>query len=315
MNGILNVYKEQGYTSHDVVAKLRRILKTKKIGHTGTLDPNAEGVLPVCIGKATKVSELLMDKDKTYLVEFKLGKITDTQDVWGQVLKEQEVFATPEEVFEVCNTFIGPIQQIPPMYSAIKQDGKKLYELARQGIEVERPAREVTIHQIDDFTALDDNTYRMSVRCSKGTYIRTLCQDIGLKLCCGACMTALTRTQSGKFDIATALRLDEIDALMQKGGLEEKLVVVEKAFAFPSYQVEEGFHKWLYAGNAVPIDKATLIEGHCEIELESLYQGKKPVYIYDASMHFIGIYSQEEDCFKVMKFLTSEDYNGNETYS
>ena len=187
MHGILNVYKEKGYTSHDVVAKLRGITGQKKIGHTGTLDPDAVGVLPVCLGKGTKVCSLLTDENKTYEAVMLLGKVTDTQDISGKVLSERPLDASEDEVRETVLSFQGEYDQIPPMYSAVKVQGKRLYELARKGQEVERKARRVEICSAEILeTALPE--VRMSVTCSKGTYIRTLCHDIGSKAGCGGCM-------------------------------------------------------------------------------------------------------------------------------
>ena len=196
INGIVNIYKEKGYTSHDVVAVLRKVVGQKKIGHTGTLDPDATGVLPVCLGRATKVCELLTDHDKTYEALLLLGKTTDTQDISGEVLEERDPGdLTEEEVRSCIESFIGEYDQIPPMYSALKVNGKKLYELAREGKTVERKSRKVQIHGI---RILEMNLphVRMEVDCSKGTYIRTLCHDIGEKLQVGGCMEELERTKS-----------------------------------------------------------------------------------------------------------------------
>ena len=195
IHGIINVYKEKGFTSHDVVAKLRGIVGQKKIGHTGTLDPDATGVLPVCLGKATKLCDLLTDKNKTYEAVLLLGKTTDTQDITGEVLEEKSTEAlTEEKVREAIEGFIGDYEQIPPMYSALKVNGKKLYELAREGKVIERKARPVKILDIQ-ILEIDLPKVRMEVSCSKGTYIRTLCHDIGEKLGCGGCMESLMRTR------------------------------------------------------------------------------------------------------------------------
>ena len=195
IHGIINVYKEKGFTSHDVVAKLRGIVGQKKIGHTGTLDPDATGVLPVCLGKATKLCDLLTDKNKTYEAVLLLGKTTDTQDITGEVLEEKSTEAlTEEKVREAIEGFIGDYEQIPPMYSALKVNGKKLYELAREGKVIERKARPVKILDIQ-ILEIDLPKVRMEVSCSKGTYIRTLCHDIGEKLGCGGCMESLIRTR------------------------------------------------------------------------------------------------------------------------
>ena len=206
MNGVINVYKEAGFTSHDVVAKLRGIVKQKKIGHTGTLDPDAEGVLPVCLGNATKLCGLLTEKEKTYRAVLLLGQTTDTQDTSGRVLTEAPVAATGEQVREAIMSFLGDYDQVPPMYSALKVNGKKLYELAREGKEVERQARRVRILDMEIHEIrLPEVTF--TVTCSSGTYIRTLCQDIGEKLGCGGCMKSLTVWQSsGTADTSAAWR-------------------------------------------------------------------------------------------------------------
>lgn len=186
LDGVLNIYKEKGYTSHDVVAKMRGILRQKKIGHTGTLDPDAEGVLPVCLGKGTRLCDMLTDHSKVYRAVLLLGIDTDTQDISGQILEKRPVEENPEQVLEVIKSFIGPYDQIPPMYSALKVDGKRLYELARAGKIVERQARQVVIHDIT-VESMELPRVTMTVSCSKGTYIRTLCHDIGKKLGCGGC--------------------------------------------------------------------------------------------------------------------------------
>ena len=194
VNGILNVYKEKGYTSHDVVAKLRGIVGQKKIGHTGTLDPDAEGVLPVCLGRATKVCDMLTEKDKTYEAVLLLGKETDTQDISGTVLRVGETEGlTQEQVKDCVMSFVGEYDQIPPMYSALKVNGKKLYELAREGKTIERKSRKVEIKEIR-ILEMALPRVRMEVSCSKGTYIRTLCHDIGEKLGCFGCMESLLRS-------------------------------------------------------------------------------------------------------------------------
>ncbi len=218
MNGVINIHKPQGFTSHDVVAKLRRILSMKKIGHTGTLDPDATGVLPICVGRATKTADMLTATEKEYIAKVKLGAETDTQDASGTVLKSAEVKITEEEIFAAAREFVGDILQIPPMYSAIKQNGKKLYELARAGQTVERKPRPVTIEEIEVLEInLQEEWFTMRVACSKGTYIRTLCQDIGEKLGCFAHMAELCRTKSGKFSIEDAVTLEEVEKRMAQG--------------------------------------------------------------------------------------------------
>ncbi|MBE6915740.1 MAG: tRNA pseudouridine(55) synthase TruB [Ruminococcaceae bacterium] len=209
MNGILIMDKPQGFTSHDVVAKLRGICKTRRIGHTGTLDPMATGVLPVFIGRATRACEFATGDDKTYLAHIRLGVTTDTQDITGETLSTSPVTCTEEDVRAVCASFVGEISQIPPMYSAIKIGGKKLYELARDGIEIERAPRNVTIHSIE-VSPISNEEYALTVHCSKGTYIRTLCADIGEKLSCGACLSSLRRTQAGAYTIEQVHTFEQI---------------------------------------------------------------------------------------------------------
>ena len=209
MNGIINIYKPKGMTSHDVVYKIRRITGIKKVGHTGTLDPDAEGVLPICIGKGTRLSDMLTFSDKRYTAVLRLGITTDTQDMTGTVLTESEVSVTREQLEEAVNRFIGEIEQIPPMYSAVKIGGKKLYELARKGVEVERKPRKITIYSIE-LLEFDGISAVIDVRCSKGTYIRTLCYDIGEMLGYGGCMASLTRTGSSVFTIDGAKRLEDL---------------------------------------------------------------------------------------------------------
>ena len=212
MDGILNIYKEAGFTSHDVVARLRGILQQKILGHTGTLDPDAVGVLPVCCGKATKVCELLTDHDKTYVAVCQLGIETDTQDTSGNVLVRRSCEGiTAEQIIRTAEKFVGDILQIPPMYSAIKVHGKKLYELAREGKTVERKARPVTIRslRIQDINQ-ERGQFTMEVTCSKGTYIRTLCHDIGQRIGCGAAMAHLTRTRVGRFTQEDAVTLEQL---------------------------------------------------------------------------------------------------------
>jgi tRNA pseudouridine55 synthase len=229
MDGIINVYKEKGFTSHDVVAKLRGILRMKKIGHTGTLDPDAEGVLPVCLGKGTKLCDMLTDRTKTYQAVMLLGRETDTQDTSGQTLAEYQVDVTPEQVEAAVMSFLGPYMQIPPMYSALKVNGKKLYELARAGKEIERQPRPVEILSIC-VDRIELPRVTMTVSCSKGTYIRTLCYDIGRKLGCGACMEHLLRTRVDRFRVEDSLTLAQIETLRDEGRVEEHVFGLDEAF-------------------------------------------------------------------------------------
>lgn len=223
MTGILNVYKPKGITSHNVVSFVRRNLNMKRIGHTGTLDPAATGVLPVLIGNATKLSELIMADEKKYTARVVLGITTDTDDTTGEIIEKREVSVTEEQLLDAVKEFVGDIEQIPPMYSAIKVDGRKLYQLARKGVEIERKPRKITIYNIDVYD-FDGVSFMMDVHCGKGTYIRSLCRDIGEKLGCGATMDALERTMSGIFTKDTAYTFEQIEEAVKKGTIAEMIM-------------------------------------------------------------------------------------------
>ena len=296
-NGVIIVNKEKGFTSHDVVAKLRGILKQKKIGHTGTLDPDATGVLPVCLGHATKLCDMLTDKDKTYETVMLLGKVTDTQDLSGTVLSEGSLDGIDNEMVETCiGEFVGNYLQIPPMYSALKVNGKKLYELARQGIEVERKARPVVIHSIR-IIKMDLPRVRMEVSCSKGTYIRTLCHDIGEKLGCGACMEELVRTQVSRFVLADSLTLNQVREMKDAERLDEVLVPIDAMFdEYDAVTLQKEFATFAYNGNV-------FMPKHICEKLE-LSDGKF-VRVYDEEGQFIAIYKFEKEkwIFRVEKMF------------
>ena len=247
VNGIINIYKEKGFTSFDVVAKCRGIFKQKKIGHTGTLDPDAEGVLPVCLGKATKVCDLLTEKEKEYEAVMLLGKITDTQDISGVVLKEQKVEVTKQEVTDAILSFIGNYMQIPPMYSALKVNGKKLCDMAREGKTIERIARPVIIYDIQ-ILKIELPRVTMHVRCSKGTYIRTLCEDMGEKLGCLGCMAALRRTRAGEYTVEKAVPLQ---TLLDAENPEQYLLSMDSPFlGYPAVTLSENQEKRCRNGNS-----------------------------------------------------------------
>ena len=294
-SGIINVYKEKGFTSFDVVAKLRGILRTKKIGHTGTLDPDAEGVLPVCIGRATKVCDILPDKDKVYEAVMLLGVETDTQDTSGEILKELPVEVSEDAVREAILSFVGEYAQVPPMYSALKVNGKKLYELAREGKTVERKARNVQIFSID-ILEMDLPRVRMSVHCSKGTYIRTLCHDIGGMLGCGGCMEKLLRTKVGVFELADTLKLSEIDQLAKEGLVEEKIISVDELFDdYVKVWMKKEFDVVVHNGNRI---QKRMFEQKLDSNAERLR-------VYDSENTFIGIfeYSKERNDYKPVKMF------------
>ena len=284
-DGIINVYKEKGFTSFDVVAKMRGILGQRKVGHTGTLDPDAEGVLPVCAGKGTRLCDMLTDHDKTYRATMLLGVVTDTQDTTGKVLAETDTDRLTEaQVREAIQSFVGDYDQIPPMYSALKVDGKKLYELAREGKEVERKARLVQIHEIV-IESMNLPEVVMTVSCSKGTYIRTLCNDIGEKLGVGGCMKQLLRTKVGRFLLEDTLRLSDLQKLKEEGRLEEAVFPLEAVFA--EYREirasEEVMDKLVRNGNPFR------------------YKGIGPVAdkdafrVYAMNGQFIGVYEYSEE--------------------
>ncbi len=231
ISGVLLVNKHKGVTSHDIVNKIRRLYGTKKVGHTGTLDPLATGVLPILIGRSAKASEYLLSENKEYVAQLRLGLTTDTEDITGKVLTSSEAIPTKEEFFEACRHFTGEITQIPPMYSALKVNGQKLVDLARQGIEVERQARKITVFSITpEEVSENEGVYKIRVACSKGTYIRTLCVDIGAYLGCGATMTELERTVSGNFKIEDTYTIEQLENML----LEERnslLIPTEKLFS------------------------------------------------------------------------------------
>ncbi|WP_434311288.1 tRNA pseudouridine(55) synthase TruB [Hominifimenecus sp. rT4P-3] len=261
MDGILNIYKEKGYTSHDVVAKLRGILKQKKIGHTGTLDPDAVGVLPVCLGKATKLCDMLTDTTKEYRAVLLLGVETDTQDLGGTILSEHPVTASVEEVEQAILSFVGPYEQVPPMYSALKVGGQKLCDLARQGKTVERKARRVEIFSIS-IHRMELPHIEMTVSCSKGTYIRTLCHDIGQALGCGGAMEELTRTRSGRFLLEEGMTLKQVEQFRDEGLLKERILPVEAMFEhLPQYRCPEEFGNALKNGNPLKVSGNSLTPG------------------------------------------------------
>ncbi len=222
VSGVIIINKHEGVTSHRIISILRRMYDTSRVGHTGTLDPMATGVLPVLIGRAVKASDYVMAHDKEYICEMKLGLTTDTEDITGEVLTRSERIPTEAEVMAVCESFIGKISQIPPMYSAVKVGGRKLVDIAREGGEVERQPRDVEIHELE-CKKITDDTYTIRVACSKGTYIRTLCNDIGAKLGCGAVMSSLIRTRTGGFTLADAYTIEELEAL----SFEERLPLVK----------------------------------------------------------------------------------------
>lgn len=290
MNGVLNIFKPKGMTSFDVVREVKKVCKIKKVGHTGTLDPEATGVLPVCIGKATKIIDYIMDSEKIYEVTFKLGLKTTTYDLEGEILEERDSsFLKYEEILNAINSFKGEYCQVPPMYSALKQNGVRLYELARKGIEVERPGRNITIYNIEDIKI--DNPYiSMKVTCSKGTYIRSLCYDIGVKLGVYAAMTELCRVKTSRFLIENSVNINELT----KDNLTQNLISIEEALnEFDKIVVNNKFAKLLVNGVNV-FDSRVANE---KLIANKLYR------VYDENNNLLGIGSKNNNGFKIEKLL------------
>ena len=296
MNGILLVDKPAGWTSHDVVAKLRGVLGERRMGHSGTLDPMATGLLVVFAGRATRAVSFSENHTKCYEAHLRLGLTTDTQDTTGTVLSRSERAVNRAELEAVLPQFRGDILQVPPMYSALKVDGKKLYEIARRGGEVARKARPVTIEELTVLGEADGD-YVLRVRCSKGTYIRTLCHDIGARLGCGGTMKSLKRTRVGLFTIDNALRLDELEKLAHEDRLEEQVIPVEAMFAeLPSVTIQNPFRRLLENGNAFYPEQIR--------EEREAVDGVR-VKVYDMEGRFYGIfaYSDEKGRYQPVKMF------------
>ena len=308
INGVINIYKIKGFTSHDVVAKLRGILRQKKIGHTGTLDPDATGVLPVCLGSATKLCDMLTDKKKEYVAKVRLGIVTDTQDMTGTVLDQKEVHVDEKQVTEALETFVGEYEQVPPMYSALKVNGKKLYELAREGKEVERKARPVTIYYIE---IMDMQLPELTIKvgCSKGTYIRTLCHDLGERLGCGAAMAALERTKSGQFTLDTALTLAELEEKLKDAGdnrdavIETHVIPVDKMFSeLSELRLLPEWERLVQNGNSFE-------ERNLKKEFRNKERADKSEYrVYIGDNIFMGVYRfcEEQKKFSPVKMFINQ---------
>ncbi|GAB6931453.1 tRNA pseudouridine(55) synthase TruB [Paenibacillus sp. JCM 10914] len=289
LEGILAVLKPAGWTSHDVVAKVRGILRLKRIGHTGTLDPEVTGVLPLCLGRATRVVEYMQELPKEYNAVLRLGYATDTEDITGTTIETADaVQVSKEEAQAALESFIGPISQVPPMYSAVKINGKRLYELAREGKTVERQSRTVTIHEIE---MTDWNTTGMwpemafRVSCSKGTYIRTLCVDIGRKLGVPSVMVKLVRTQSAGITEDQCLTIEQIESLMKEDQLKSRLIPVDQAISFlPKHTVADEKREAALQGQRLS-----------SRAVEPTVDSQGPIRLYDAKDDFLGIYKIQEE--------------------
>lgn len=287
-NGIINIFKEKGFTSHDVVAKMRGILKQKKIGHSGTLDPDATGVLPVLLGNATVLSDMLTDKSKEYEAVMLLGVSTDTQDITGKILEKRDISGLNKDmVKEIILSFLGEYMQLPPMYSALKVGGKKLVDLAREGKEVKREPRAVYIFDIN-IMDISLPKVKFKAKVSKGTYIRTLCHDIGEKLSVGGCMESLIRTRVDRFYINDAITLKQVEE--NRECIKKNILSVEEYFSFlPKINTSPEFDKYLHNGNKLKLDKKP--------ENSELYR------LYDSKDRFIAIYKKEMTELKPFKMF------------
>ncbi len=292
--GIINIYKAEGYTSHDVVNIVRKKLNKIKTGHTGTLDPNATGVLPICIGKATKITEYITNSIKEYVAVVKLGQTTTTQDIWGDITSKKDVNVSKEDIVDAVHSFKGEIYQIPPMYSAIKINGQKLYNLARNNLEIERKKRKINIYNIKVNKFIKDTTFEITVTCSKGTYIRTLCHDIGEKLGCGACMASLLRTRSGNFYLKDCITLDDLDNYIKNDNIKDIIIPIEDVlYNFKRITVSALANRFLYNGNKISFSYLQ--------NKDLIY--KESILAYDKDGTLVGIYIVLKDCIKPLKIL------------
>ena len=290
MDGVINIFKNTGMTSFDVVRIIKKVSGTKKVGHTGTLDPEASGVLPVCIGKGTKIIDYIMNSNKTYEVELKLGITTTTYDLEGDVVNEKNPgFLNKDEILNAINSFKGEYNQIPPMYSALKQNGVRLYELARKGIEVERKGRLINIYNIEEIKI--DNPYvSMKVTCSKGTYIRSLCYDIGEKLGVGATMTKLKRSKTSKFSEEDSININDINS----DNINDYIISIEDALDFYDKIIVLNKYSKLLINGVRVFDKRFTND---IVEADKLYR------VYDEDGQFIGLGKSNYKGFKIEKLL------------
>ncbi|MCR5672715.1 MAG: tRNA pseudouridine(55) synthase TruB [Lachnospiraceae bacterium] len=304
MNGILNIYKEPGYTSHDVVARLRGILHTRKIGHTGTLDPMAEGVLPVCIGAATKLCETFEGADKEYEAVMLLGRTYDTLDVTGVIQEEREVMSTEEEIRDAINSFVGGYDQVPPMYSAKKVNGQKLYDLARSGKVIERKPVFVNIYDIV-ILSVEIPRVLIRVKCGKGTYIRSLIDDIGKKLGCGAAMEKLTRTRVGEFTADRAYRLSEVEKMMEDETISDVILNIETVFKdLDKVRADAAISRLVRNGNV--LSGATVAK--LSPDISKRQKNGTRICVYDCDGNFAGVYEYKiaSDIYKPYKMFLDQ---------
>ncbi len=293
LSGFINIYKEKGFTSHDVVNIVRNKLNKTKTGHTGTLDPDAEGVLPLCIGKATKLADYVSANIKEYRAEITLGITTTTEDIWGEVLERKEAELSDSDIIAAIKSFEGEYAQKPPMYSAVKVNGRKLYELAREGKEIERKTRLIHIYEIKDIEKTGDGRFVFSVLCSKGTYIRTLCSDIGKRLGCGGCMSSLTRTRSGSFYIEDSIKIDEFRRLAEAGDIEKIIISMDSVLQdYRKVTASENADKYIQNGNKISVGF-----------LDSPAEEGEMLRVYDSHGRLAGIYKVTGEYAKPVTML------------
>jgi len=308
INGIINVYKEVGYTSRDAVSRLTGILRQRKIGHTGTLDPAAEGVLPMCVGKATKLCELLTDHKKQYIAVMKLGIATDTEDTTGEIIEKTdcsenwyEENLTAENLTKITDKFIGTQFQTPPMYSAKRVNGRRLYELAREGKVIERKPCEITVYGIE-IKNIDiiNREITIIVDCSKGTYIRTLCKDIGEALGCKAAMKSLLRTRTGDFYLENSYKLDEIEKIVKENRLDEIIIPIEKIFHNLRRIDVTGYSSVLLDNGGI----VNMEEARLETGFDNIKDGEKfRMYNKDGEFKAVYCYYEKINALKIDKMF------------
>lgn len=296
IEGVIPIHKPVEYTSHDVVAVLRGVLGMRRIGHTGTLDPMVNGVLPVCIGRGTRLVEYIQDLPKEYVATMRLGVATTTEDASGEIIASvEEVSVTEEQIRQVMMQFVGTIEQIPPMYSAVKVDGQRLYHLARQGLQVERKPRKVNVHHIELINlSLEHPNPEITFRvlCSKGTYIRTLCTDIGQALGYPALMSALTRTATGPFQLSDCLTIEQIRHLKEMGELSDVIVPLDEAVAhLPAYETDEHHAKLALQGQQIDRQRVTLLNEGNRAWLLDDDQHMITIRLYAPNHYFLGLYT------------------------
>ena len=297
MNGVIVIDKPQGFTSFDVIAVVRKLTHQRKTGHTGTLDPNATGVLPVLLGSATKAQDLIVNHDKTYVAEFRLGLTTDTLDIWGEVKTERESHVVKDEIQQLLPRFTGEISQIPPMFSAVQKNGVRLYDLARKGVEVEREARAVTVYRLE-LLSFDEKAQSgaLGIACSKGTYVRTLIDDMGAALGTGAVMTALRRTEACGYTLGDCVTLDELKELCESGEITQKIRPAESLFvSYEAVAVSAAQAKRFQNGAALDIARTAL-------KNRSLPNGEK-LRVKDPSGKFLGLGIVSDGMIKIFKLF------------